>query len=312
MATAPVDTMISGSVGAERYEFPLRVKSTVSYSTQRVLSYEIRVGGHVHSVRNDDVCVFICVTAPPAPPHPEDAVMPRYDNRGEDAHKVANITYARYDKCCSAGATLHKGGGTAVMLRAACAYVLRIFHWVEWFSLTDTSSVTLSTGATVPLSSLSLSTHGATWYEREFRATIRDKAAHSKYRSLVESQLQTPAAKSNTIADLCSRARVEAPDACMQIAACYAGASTLQAFFCALKKSRSRDEYAQLIGHWVPPLLDSILERLHHKEWIVPAGSFDAQDFQVQASSSSNNVHRLCWHMPDCFPGCMHHPLEDI
>ena len=179
MATAPVDTMISGSVGAERYEFPLRVKSTVSYSTQRVLSYEIRVGGHVHSIRNEDVCVFISVTAQPAPPHPEDAALPRYDDRDEDAHKVANITYARYDKCCSAGATLHKGG-TAVMLRAACAYVLRIFHWVEWFSLTDMSSVTLSTGATVPLSSLSASfgppsetkqpiPSTAAWWSRSFR-----------------------------------------------------------------------------------------------------------------------------------------------
>lgn len=307
-APAPKDTIISGSVNSDRYEFPLRVKSNVSFSTGRVLSYDIRLGGHVHSTNEKDVCVFISITAPPAPRQQEDEFLPSYNisNKHECTHEVACIIPARYDKCCAVGAT-------RPMLWAACAYVVRVFPWVKWFSLADKSYVTTAMGQRVPLATLSLCTSGATWYEREFGAQIRDAAAHKKYRHLVESLLQTPGAKPNTITELCSQARVQPPDrdACEQMEACYAGASTLQAFFCALKESRSSDEYTMLVGHWVNDLLNSMLDQLHRMEWLVPVCNFQSVDIQVGASNNTV-VHPGHWHMPAPSYGRMSHLIEDM
>ncbi len=316
LAPLACDIMISGTAGRERYEFPLRLKAIVSYATGRVLSYGMRLGGHVHSSDDKDVCVFLDINAPPAPPEPEDESLPCYE--ASDGHRVGNIVQVRYDECCATGmhsmhSALHKGGGTAAMLQAACAYAVRVFPWVESFSLTDTSYVTAASGLQVPLGSLCICTSGATWHEREFGARLRDAVAHRQYRRLVASQLQTPGAKPGSIAELCSRARVQCPDAdaCLQMEACYAGASTLQAFFCALKASRSRDEYRELVWPWVDNLLDKLLDGLHHKEWLVPADSFKAKDIQV--GSSRTGAHQGCWAMPpQCATGDMFHPTEDI
>ena len=268
------DIILSGSVGAEHYDFPLRVKATISYSTGRVLSYEIRLGGHVHSISDKDVCVFLSITA-----QEDDSCK----------HKVASI---RYD-----GAQLK---GTATMLRAACAYALRVFPWVESFSLKDTSYAPLC-----------LCTTGTTWYERELGANLRDASTHQEYRHLVKSLLQTPGAMPRSIAELFARARMQIPELCMQMEASYASASTLQEFFCALKASRTRDEYQQLVGPWVSPLMERLLDGLYLNEWLIPASNFQSQDIQV--GSSCMGAHIGHWLMPPPHStGDMFHPIEDI
>lgn len=302
------DIILSGSVGAERYEFPLRVQTNISYSTGRVLSYGIRLGGNVHSTSDKDVCVFLSITAPPGPPLPEDDSLPRYENHDEHMckHKVAGIVQV----CCAVGARLH---GTATMLRAACAYALRVFPWVESFSLTDTSYVTTASGSQLRLPPLCLCTSGATWYEREFGANLRDASIHREYRRLVTYLLQTPGVMPRSITELFARARVQCPEtsACMQLEACYASASTLQEFFCALKASRSRDEYQQLVGPWVSPLMERLLDGLYLNEWLVPASNFQSQDIQV--GSSFRGAHIGHWLMPPPHStGDMFHPMEDI
>lgn len=277
------DIILSGSVGAEHYEFPLRVKATISYSTGRVLSYEIRLGGNVHSTSDHGICVFLSITA-----------------HDSCKHKVASI---RYD-----AAQLKS---TATMLRAACAYALRVFPWVESFSLKDTSYITTAWGAQLPMPPLCLCTTGTTWYERELGANLRDASTHQEYRHLVTSLLQTPGAMPRSIAELFARARMQIPELCMQMEACYASASTLQEFFCALKASRSRDEYQQLVGPWVSPLMERLLDGLYLNEWLIPASNFQSQDIQV--GSSCMGAHIGHWLMPPPHStGDMFHPIEDI
>jgi hypothetical protein len=62
---------------------------------------------------------------------------------------------------------------------------------------------------------------------------------------------------------------------------CYAGASTLQDFFCALKASLPSEEYCRLVGQWVDKLMDRLLDSMHHKEWCVPSSGFQCVDIQV-------------------------------
>eukprot|EP00798_Chlamydomonas_sp_ICE-L_P029504 gene29503-5850_t len=222
-----LDTVISGSLFADRYEFPLRVKATVSFSTQRPHSYDIRVGGHVHSAHPGDVCIFISVIAPPAPSL-EDDDLPRYDI--SDEHKTALIEQVKLQ---------------------------------------------------VPLPALCLCTSGTTWYEREFGAHIRKRAEHDSYRHLVEGVLQMPAAKPATIEQLCLRTGVQPScEALKMMKSHYDSAPTLQAFFSALKEALSIEEFGSLVAIWVLDLLDSLLDKKHHKEWSIPASSFHPQDFQ--------------------------------
>jgi hypothetical protein len=168
----------------------------------------------------------------------------------------------------------------------------------------------------VALPSLCLCTSGTTWYEREFGAHIRDPADRQRYRHLVQSLLQAPDNKAGTIADLFSQARADkpGPDAYRLMETCYASASTLQAFFCALKGSRSREDFCMLVGHWVEPLLDSMLDKLHRKEWLIPAHNFQDCDIQVHSSSSKHpGLHQGRWRMPlHNDDGCMFHPREDM
>lgn len=314
----PNDIMISGSVGAERYEFPLRVNTKVNYSTGRVLSYGIRLGGHVHSASDKDVCVFLTIIPQPDPTQPKVETLQRYTD--DKSHEVAKIVSVSYDECCAVGAKLHKGGGAAVMLRAACTYAVRVFPWVKWFSLTDTSFITTASGLQVPLPAFHMCTSGTTWYESEFGAYLKDTNANQVYRRQVETVLQSPGKKLgySSIAELCKRLHVQCPDpeACLIMEPFYAESSTLQEFFCALKASRSRDEYTELVGQWVSPLMGRMFDYLYddypHKEWVIPANSFMAQDIQV--GSSRMGPHKGCWHMP--LPpqtlGRMYHPIEDI
>jgi hypothetical protein len=303
------DTVIRGSLFADWYEFPLRVKATVSFSTQRPHSYDIRVGGHVHSAHPGDVCIFISVIAPPAPSL-EDDDLPRYDI--SDEHKTALIEQVKYDTCCAMSETLHKGGGTAIMLRTACAYVLQVFQWVDNFRFTDTSYVTLDTSLQVPLPALCLCTSGTTWYEREFGAHIRKRAEHDSYRHLVEGVLQMPAAKPATIEQLCLRTGVQPScEALKMMKSHYDSAPTLQAFFSALKEALSIEEFGSLVAIWVHDLLDSLLDKKHHKEWSIPASSFHPQDFQVRKGGSCDAGVVEYWEMHPNFHGCMSLPWED-
>jgi hypothetical protein len=309
----PNDTVISGSVKGGHYEFPLRVQTRVHMLTGRVQSYGIRLGGHVHSIRDDDVCIFLTITAPPPPMQPEDALLPRYGR--DDEHKVASIVHIHYNECCAAGRTLHKGGGTAVMLRAACTYAVRVFPWVTSFSLSDKSYFAIADGLHVPLPSYSLCTSGATWYEREFGAHLRGVATHQEYRSLVEWTLQNPKAKiqmGSTVAELCSKAGVQVPDLdCCCLETCYASAPTLKEFFCVLKEACPREEFCRLVQRWVDNLMKKWLRGMHHKEWMVTVDSFLTNDIEV--GHSSTGAHRGDWDVVNpIFMGMMIlHPIED-
>ena len=136
----------------------------------------------------------------------------------------------------------------------------------------------------------------------------------------METVLQSPATKRgfSSIDALCSRMQIHVdPEACRchWMEASYAESTTLQEFFCALKASRPRDEYHQMVGQWISPLICRMIDYLYddypHKEWVIPASSFMAQDIEV--SSSRTGPHEGCWKMPPPpqSEGHMSHPIED-
>ena len=248
-------------LAAGGYQFTLRVTSMLKHNSYPY-SHGVRVGGPV----DGDGCVSITVTAQ------------QEDERFRSAlpGHTASLNSVRYSPCCAMDLTLHRGGGTAIMLRAACAYVVRTYPWVQSFRFCDTSTVACG-GINVALPALSLCWSGKTWYEKEFGAELEDPNAHRRYRELVKEKLQ--GSRPSTFEELCQRATPPA-STCELVRATYDGARTVQEFFAALK-SREDIPFCETVSPWVGDVLDTLLEGMHHGQWTIRASSFSAMEFQV-------------------------------
>jgi hypothetical protein len=292
-----MDFSATGNLMAGGYTFPTLVKARASATTGRVLSYGIFVGGFVHGRDPKDRCVEIMVDPPP-----DNAAADGMPCYYEPRHRVAKLQAVRYSPCCASGADLHKPGGTALILRAACAYVLGEFSWVEGFELDDTSYVVCGSdddgepgAATAALAAVGILTRGSTWYEREFGAVLATAGAHAEYRLRVSDKLQSAAAKPDTIDCMFAKAGLTAgdawggsPDVLAAVSRCYASAETVQAFFMAVKEWCGRRVdgdtcFCRLIAPWAHTIVDGLIGDLHHGRWVIPGSTVASAAPQVTA-----------------------------
>jgi hypothetical protein len=168
-------------------------------------------------------------------------------------HPEACIYEIRYAPCCA------RGAGTAVMVRAACSFVLQRYDHVRQFELNDTSEV-VGLRRMFPLAELSLCTSGKTWFERMFGAQLESN--HDLYRELVADTLLSQECKAGL--DLTSRICCHRRDA-------FDRAPTLMLFFASLPRDA-------LTVPWVEELVDGLLHRLHRSQpWIIKAENFSPQ-----------------------------------
>lgn len=244
------------------YEFTATVSAFRDYRSGRIHTHGISVG----ITTAGKPCVSISVTAE----HDDERLRSALP-----AH-IAALNQVHYAPCCSAAPPLRRGGGSAVMVRAACRLALKNFTWVTTFKLIDSSSVECN-GREVSLPELSLCCHGMTWYERAFGAKLADVACHKAYRQLVEERLLAPAAKPSSFASFCAEAAV--PEGVRSLLEpVYDMQPSIVAFFSALRDQLTGEDgqpaFCAIVGNWVAPFVAVRLQGLHKGEWHIPAAAF--------------------------------------
>ena len=257
------------------YEFSTVVTEIRDIRTQRVHTYGLSVGLIMGAGGRPRPCVSISVTAE----HDDERL------RHALPADVAALNQVEYAPCCSLGKPLHRGGGTGVMVRAACRLALRMYPWVRAFKLTDTSHVDCG-GRAVPLAELSLCCYGMTWYERVFGAQLADAARHQAYRLLVDQQLLAPDAKPSSFAAFCTEAAVP-EDLWQVVRPAYDSQASLTAFFAALRDQLSGEPFCAVFGGWGGAFIANRLRGLHRGEWLIRAEALGV-DLEAEAGAAAD------------------------
>lgn len=173
-------------------QFPVRVQSTFDYN-DRVTGYVVFVGHQSVKKPGADITSAPCIhfLVPPQR-HPDERLsfIPT---------DLCTLERLDYDSGCSLKRAMMQGGDTARMVILALSFLRVTFPWVRRVQLTDTSTIDCivdgqsGTQSVFPVSLLdiSLSTTGMTWYERTFKAVVKDPQLHTAYRSSVNDVLKT-------------------------------------------------------------------------------------------------------------------------
>jgi hypothetical protein len=235
-----------------------------------------------NAITDEPFCVSISVTMGYPDPRLNAGLAP-------DTASINQISYA---SCCKSapGPSLHQRGGTAaVMVRAACSFVLQRYDHVRKFKLKDNSEVPCVVDGQLrmfPLPELSLCYSGKTWYERAFGAHL--ESDHDVYRQLVADTLMSPQFKAKLAFDaLRTNPWAPAPEA---LRGAYDEAPTLRLFFASMRNSQAAS-FCALVGPWVGDLVRSWLYELHRsKDWIIEAENFAPQgEAEVSGTGSGED-----------------------
>jgi hypothetical protein len=268
---------------ASGYHFNATLTVERDFRTKRAHTYGVRVGTSLDGT----ACVSISVTAP----HEDvrfQAALPA---------DIASLNSVQYSPCCAEGAQpLRRGGGTAVMVRAACRLVLQKYPWVRAFKLTDSSEVQCGS-STISLPALSLCYSGFTWYERVFSAELADTDMHTAYRLLVKEQLQAPEAKPSSFGAFCEEANVPVSSREL-LRPIYEAQPTLMSFFAAARKQLLNDhqhQFCTVVGPWVGAFIDARLRRLHCGQWIIHAAVLTSDNSDVEVNQWGGEESQLSW-----------------
>ncbi len=262
------------------YHFGVRVLEQRHPVTGRVDTVGVRVGLKHRGPDGDardahEPCVSIAVTTE------------HEDERFRTAlpADTARISHVSYAPCCALapGPPLARGGGSAVMVRAACNFVLRRYPHVKKFKLKDTSAVPYVVAGQrrmLQLQELSLCHSGKTWYERTFGAELADESIHGVYRKLVDDTLMAHEYKAalGSFDAFCTVCGAPPSEALRDV---YDTAPTLLSFFASLRERHLDDAetpFCALVGPWVEPLIRTMLRDLHRNaEWVIKADRFSSQ-----------------------------------
>lgn len=161
-------------------KFVVKVIEYLDYYTKSPVTYGVRIGQFFNNESNKiEPCVSITVTCE----HEDERMRVLFPAN------IAAITRIDYHPNCCLNELLTRGTGTVKMIKVSMAYVMKKFPWVKQFTLEDSSTILCGPEHLkmyTSLQTLSLCTHGKTWYERTFNAKIKDSNIHAIYRSKMD------------------------------------------------------------------------------------------------------------------------------
>ena len=153
-------------ISTAEYNFNVTHKTTID-RYGKPFQHFIYLGG------NKKGCVHIIVDEPHSDERLRQMFPPNVANLLRHSHLL-------HDPQCSLDKTLVRGDGTRYMLKAALSWVKLHFDYVEKYELMDASRFECD-GISVSLPHYSVALYGETWYERHFKAQLRDQTDRVQY-----------------------------------------------------------------------------------------------------------------------------------
>lgn len=259
----PTKTSQDYTVAYASYTFDVNI-SSIFYDGEP-LNHTISVGGSRKG------CVTVTVDAKS---HSDDRM------NGMLKPKIAKVPVLKRWPECATNKEVISGDGSRAMIRAALMVARDVFPYIERFVFTDASYVTCANGKDLSLPHYYLAVHGKTWYETFFHAELQDPEIKAKYKKAKRALHRVSSKAPFAIAFKNFYVR----DAKMfdDLKDIYDRAETYTAFFTALKKAFSQDEFCETVQSWIEGFIDDVLEKNYFAEyWFIAAKRIKKDDWKV-------------------------------
>jgi hypothetical protein len=186
---------------------------------------------------------------------------------------IGNLPHLQYSKDCTLDANFQRGVDTVGIVRFIVSYIAENYPHVRQLSFTDASYRTCEDGSVVSLAELSYLTGGATWYTKQFGATLDPTeqgafaAAHARFQELKQI---TPWAV--LVADYFGECDAED---------LFVASDTWQEFFAGLRNKMGAAEFCQFAAPWLRVFMDRFMPfPFSRVKWFMPVQRFASYNLQ--------------------------------
>lgn len=191
----------------------------------------------------------------------------------------ASIPHIVYDQECPIDAPLERGNGSIIMINTLLHHIQQQIPTITEIHFEDKSSIECATEESkkafrnqkrgtnvypVPLYYFSIAFNGVTWYEKQFKARLKDMSKHTKYRAqidyLLNSKLKTDTSFL-TFLEI-SKPPIEIMDELEQH---YNKSDTYGEFF----QSMPKKDRCRLVRDWISTFMTHHLKDFENTGWII-------------------------------------------
>ena len=222
-----------------------------------------------------------CVTMTVQTPNAAWASDPRFAFFERDKH-LALISWIGYGRRCNLTNDMPGGEGTRKMVQAAMTFVLQRYPWITAFKLTDASTFVCVESFEMNLADVSWVTHGKTYYERHFGASLLEPnlaAAYAADTARLNGSLPE-------FADFAQLARLSSVprDKIELLKKAHSGAATYRDLFARLK-AECGARYCDALHPWLAGFVVTMSRHPYWSSyWVIPAANVRQQPLEIAVS----------------------------
>lgn len=191
---------------------------------------------------------------------------------------------------CSIGSPMDTGEGTRLMIHTFLYFIRYFYPTLREIGLDDTSTIPCEMfngkEKDVSLSSFSIAFNGVTWYEKYFKARLKNSMLHEAYRERVTWLLTMPLPSFDEFINV-----AKLPDAIKkELKTYFDNASTYGVFFLSIE----RNDRCRLVGSWIETFMKYYLnDYFSNYGWIIPLDfSFEKKGGSRQRKGKNRNVRK--------------------